>query len=48
MDWNKFWALFHKAWGQCHESPEYDKSVWRDMDTMLQSLQAEKVKQDDK
>lgn len=25
MDWHKFWSLFHKVWGHCHESPEYDK-----------------------
>ena len=41
MDWNKFWALFHHAWGQAKESPEYKKSVFSDMQGMLQNLQQE-------
>jgi hypothetical protein len=39
MDWNKFWVLFHKAWGQAHESSEYDKAVWRDMQWMALKLE---------
>jgi hypothetical protein len=37
MDWHKFWILFHKAWGQVHESPEYDKKIWNEMQDMLHS-----------
>jgi len=42
MDWNKFWILFHGAWGACKESPEYDKSIFNEMQGMLQKLQSEK------
>lgn len=35
-DQNKFWTLFHKAWGHCKESPEYNKEVWKDLQCMIQ------------
>ena len=28
-------VLFHKAWGQAKESPEYDKGVWKDLEEMI-------------
>ena len=34
----KLKELFHKAWGQAKESPEYDKKVWSDLDLMLHKL----------
>lgn len=30
--------LFHMAWGQAKESPEYDKDVWRKLDILLSKL----------
>jgi hypothetical protein len=39
MDWDKFWELYHKAWGHCKESPEYDKPLWKDMQYMLQGAE---------
>lgn len=41
MEWDKFWGLFHNAWGHCHESPEYDKKVFTEMQGMLQNLERE-------
>jgi hypothetical protein len=44
MDWNKFWGLYHKAWGQAHDSPEYDKKVYEEMQRMLwQEQEKEKM-----
>jgi hypothetical protein len=28
-------GLFHTAWGQATESPSYDKTVWRKLDTII-------------
>jgi hypothetical protein len=39
MDWNKFWELFHKAWGHCKDSEEYDKKIWNEMQQMLQRME---------
>jgi len=30
-------ALFHKAWGQARNSPDYDKQVWKDLEAKLWS-----------
>ncbi len=32
---SKLAVLFHKAWGQAKESPEYDKEVWKKIDGIL-------------
>ena len=32
---SEFCVLFHKAWGQAKESPEYDKRVWIKLDKMI-------------
>lgn len=32
-----FSALFHKAWGQAKESPEYNKQVWKDLEEKIWS-----------
>jgi hypothetical protein len=39
MDWHKFWILFHKAWGQAHDSPEYDKNIYFEMQQILQKME---------
>lgn len=39
MDWNRFWELFHKSWGQCHEVVGYDKKAWNEMQQMLFTLE---------
>jgi hypothetical protein len=39
MNWIIFWELFHKAWGQAHDSPEYDKKVYSEMHHMLQDME---------
>jgi len=39
MDWNKFWELYHKGWGQAKVSSEYDKRVFSDMQAMLLHMQ---------
>lgn len=36
-EWERFWGLFHKAWGQCKASTEYDKPVWNEMQQMLKA-----------
>lgn len=33
------WDLFHKAWGQAKASPEYDKSVWTQLEAKILALQ---------
>lgn len=38
-EWGKLWELFHSAWGDCRESPEYNKERWKDMQHMLQKEQ---------
>jgi hypothetical protein len=30
-------GLFHKAWGQAHDSPDYDKKVWMDLQAKLKA-----------
>jgi hypothetical protein len=35
MDWNKFWGLFHRAWGKATSESEYDKETWNEMQRML-------------
>ena len=39
MDWHTFWELFHKAWGQAHDSPEYDKKIYTEMMHMLKDME---------
>lgn len=43
MDWNRFWALFHKAWGQAHDAPEYDKKVYTEMMHMLKDAERDMI-----
>ena len=44
MDWKKFWKVFHKTWGECHESPEYNKQNWLDMQEMLEIHMLSEIK----
>lgn len=45
MDWDKFWTLYHRGWGQAKVSSEYDKKVFNEMQQMLQSMEHEKKKE---
>ena len=46
MTWVEFWALFHRRWGSDHESPEYQKSEWNEMQRFLESVDAERGRGD--
>jgi len=35
IDNSLFWSLFHNAWGQAKESPEYDKQIWCQLDLLV-------------
>jgi hypothetical protein len=39
MEWSKLWGLFHHAWGQAKESPEYNKKIFTEIQIILQSLE---------
>jgi hypothetical protein len=39
MNWILFWSKFHEAWADCTSSPEYNKTVWLDMQSRLQILE---------
>lgn len=47
MDWKVFWKHFHQAWGHCHESPEYNKQIWNEMQMMLQQYEKRIIDLDD-
>jgi len=44
MDWNKFWGLFHEAWGKAKDSPFYDSKIWNEMQDMLHQVQGKEGK----
>ena len=35
--------LFHKRWGSDHESPEYNKAEWQEMEVIIQKLLGNQV-----
>lgn len=37
--WDAVWTLFHRLWGHCKESPEYDKGDWKNLQARLQDMQ---------
>jgi hypothetical protein len=39
--WEGVWELFHRVWGHCTMSPEYDKQVWKDLQAKLLNIQEE-------
>lgn len=32
---SRLWSLFHKAWGQAQAGPEYDKEVWKQLESVI-------------
>ena len=37
--WQDFWRLLHDRWGSDRESPEYNKTAWRLMQTWLERIE---------
>ena len=48
MSWVEFWALFHRRWGSDHESPEYQKLEWNEMQRFLERIEAERGREEEK
>ena len=40
ITWTELWRLFHKRWGSDHESPEYVKKQWVEMQEFLEFQQS--------
>lgn len=39
MTWPEFWHMFHRRWGSDHESPEYVKAEWNEMQRFLEDVE---------
>lgn len=39
IEWERFWALFHRRWGSDHESSEYVKQEWKELQAMMETLE---------